>query len=250
MSPQVAATTYAQTAAQTATRPNILVIVSDDHSAAFVGAYGNRDVLTPALDGLAATGARFERAYVTSPQCLPSRASFMTGQGPIRIGVSRFTAPVPPEVPMFPEALRQAGYFTGLAGRSHHLQGAAHNPEVVAIYRKLGLLTVEQRFDLVQQAGGANGDQQGENALQQFTGFLDRVPAGKPFFLQLGFTDPHRIVRRHTIRVALRRGEADAAPRLARHARRPRRPGLVPTRRFHASTRTSGGCSPRSMPAA
>jgi N-sulfoglucosamine sulfohydrolase len=182
----------ARAAAQPAARPNILVIVSDDQSAEAVGAYGNRDIQTPSLDALSASGMRFERAYVTSPQCLPSRASFMTGQAPIRIGASRFTAPVPPDVPMFPEALRKAGYFTGLAGRAHHLQGAAHNPEVVDLYRTLGLLTVAQRFDVVQEAGGAGGDQQGENALKQFAAFLDQVPEGKPFFLQLGFTDPHR----------------------------------------------------------
>jgi arylsulfatase A-like enzyme len=183
----------AQAQAGPPARPNILVIVSDDHSAAFVGAYGNRDVLTPSLDGLAAAGARFDRAYVTAPQCLPSRASFMTGQTPIRIGVSRFTAPVPPEVPMFPEALREAGYFTGLAGRSHHLQGAAHNAEVVEIYRRLGLLSVERRFDVVQEAGGAGGDQQGENALKQFAGFLDRVPPGNRSSCNWG--SPTRIVR-------------------------------------------------------
>ena len=178
--------------AQPAARPNILVIVSDDHSAEAVGALGNRDVKTPTLDALAAAGMRFERAYVTSPQCLPSRASFMTGQSPIRIGVSRFTAPVPPDVEMFPELLRKAGYYTGLAGRSHHLQGAAHNPEVVDIYRSLGLQTVAQRFDSVREAGGGSGDEQGANALKQFAAFLDQVPAGRPFFLQLGFTDPHR----------------------------------------------------------
>ena len=179
-------------AAQTAARPNILVILSDDHSAEGVGAYGNADVRTPVLDRLASDGARMARAYVTSPQCQPSRGSLMTGQAPIRLGTSRFTAPLPPEVKTFPEWLRAAGYFTGVVGRSHHLQGAAHNPEVVEIYRRLGLLTVDQRFDVVRQAGGSGGDAQSKAALQQYSEFLESVPAGRPFFLQVGFTDAHR----------------------------------------------------------
>src|SRR5574341_1697528 len=60
-------------------RPNVLLVLSDDHSAAHVGAYGNPDIKTPNLDKFAAQGMRFERAYVAAPQCVPSRAALMTG---------------------------------------------------------------------------------------------------------------------------------------------------------------------------
>ena len=59
-------------------QPNVLLILSDDHSYPHVGCYGNKDIMTPNLDRFAAEGMRFDRAYVTSPQCVPSRASIFT----------------------------------------------------------------------------------------------------------------------------------------------------------------------------
>jgi hypothetical protein len=55
-----------------ATRPNLLLILSDDHSAAHVGCYGGPNVQTPRLDAFAAEGMRFTRAYTSAPQCAPS----------------------------------------------------------------------------------------------------------------------------------------------------------------------------------
>src|SRR4051794_17156023 len=78
-------------AADSSSLPNVLVILSDDHSAPHVGCYGNKDVHTPNLDRLAADGMRFDRAYVASPQCVPSRASILTGRHPIDIGMTRFS---------------------------------------------------------------------------------------------------------------------------------------------------------------
>lgn len=73
--------------AQTGTpknKPNILLIMSDDHHAAHVGCYGDKNVRTPVVDKLAAEGMHFTRAYVTTPQCVPSRASLMTGRSQSR----------------------------------------------------------------------------------------------------------------------------------------------------------------------
>src|SRR5687768_2650047 len=109
-----------------AERPNILLVISDDHSAAFVGCYGNPSIRTPNLDRFAGEGVRFDRAYVASPQCVPSRAAFMTGRSPVGIQMTRFSAPLPADVVAFPELLRsQAGYYTGICGRSYHLDGPA-----------------------------------------------------------------------------------------------------------------------------
>ena len=55
-------------------KPNVLLILSDDHSYPHVGCYGNKDIMTPNLDRFAAEGMRFDRADVTSPQWAPSRA--------------------------------------------------------------------------------------------------------------------------------------------------------------------------------
>ena len=104
---------------------NVLLILSDDHSYPHVGCYGNKDILTPNLDKFAAEGMRFDRAYVTSPQCVPSRASIFTGRSPVAIAMSRFSAPLPRDVKTYPEALRAAGWFTGVAGAhvSHGWRG-------------------------------------------------------------------------------------------------------------------------------
>src|SRR5438270_148445 len=114
-------------AVSAAERPNVLVVLTDDHSVPHVGCYGNAEIRTPNLDRFAAQGMRFDRAYVTCPQCVPSRASLMTGRSPVAIQMTRFSAPLPAEVPVFPELLRAHGYFAGVAGRTYHLDGAAGN---------------------------------------------------------------------------------------------------------------------------
>src|SRR6187549_478771 len=75
-----------------AARPNILHIMSDDHSYPHLGCYGNPDIKTPNLDKFAAQGIRLDRAYVACPQCVPSRAAIMTGRSPVDIDMSRFSA--------------------------------------------------------------------------------------------------------------------------------------------------------------
>ncbi|HET6777540.1 MAG TPA: sulfatase-like hydrolase/transferase, partial [Gemmatimonadales bacterium] len=64
-------TTVAQFSAETA--PNIIVFLADDLGWRDVGAYGNREIRTPNIDGLARAGLKVERAFGTSPQCSPSR---------------------------------------------------------------------------------------------------------------------------------------------------------------------------------
>src|SRR5688572_2603164 len=124
---------FAATVRAAADAPNILLILSDDHSAAHVGCYGNKDVRTPNLDRLAAEGMRFDRAYVAAPQCVPSRAAILTGRHPIDIGMTRFSAALPRDVVTFPETLRsQRKYFAGLCGRSYHLDGRGHDHPRVA----------------------------------------------------------------------------------------------------------------------
>ncbi len=171
--------------APAADRPNILLILSDDHSVPHVGCYGNPDLRTPNLDGLAAAGMRMDRTYVASPQCVPSRAAIMTGRSPVRIAMTRFTAPLPADVITYPEILRARGYFTGVAGRSYHLDGGDRSEEARAILEKHDLRTFAKRLDFVKTT------EKGEY-LAQFREFLEAVPAGKPFFLQLCSNDPHR----------------------------------------------------------
>src|SRR6266511_5845438 len=117
-------------------RPNVLLVLSDDHSAAHVGAYCNPDIKTTNLDKFAAQGMRFERAYVAAPQCVPSRAARMTGRSPVALQMTRFSAPLPIEHKTWLELLHGAGWFTGVAGRTYHLDGSALPPESQVVFDK------------------------------------------------------------------------------------------------------------------
>ncbi|MFM8336756.1 MAG: sulfatase, partial [Opitutaceae bacterium] len=67
-------------------RPNILFIVGDDMGYADVGFHGCRDIPTPNLDALAASGVRFTNGYVSGPYCSPTRAGLLTGRYQTRFG--------------------------------------------------------------------------------------------------------------------------------------------------------------------
>jgi choline-sulfatase len=68
-------------------RPNVLFILSDDQGAWAMHCAGNADIVTPALDRIAANGVRFTSFFCTSPVCSPARASLLTGEIPSRHGV-------------------------------------------------------------------------------------------------------------------------------------------------------------------
>jgi arylsulfatase A-like enzyme len=112
--------------APAAERPNILVILSDDQGWGDTGYNGNREVQTPNLDRLAASGIRFDNGYVTAPQCVPSRAGLILGRHQQRFGLEcqsdeKYfrTYALPTGVTTLPESLQKAGYRTGLVGKWH-----------------------------------------------------------------------------------------------------------------------------------
>jgi uncharacterized sulfatase len=101
-------------------KPNVLLIYSDDHGWADLGAQGvDRDVRTPHLDQLVRDGVLFERGYVTAPQCTPSRAGVITGRYQQRLGVEHNGIPLPPDAVTLPERLKPAGYVSGISGKWH-----------------------------------------------------------------------------------------------------------------------------------
>lgn len=73
-----------------AQKPNIPFLLSDDHSYPFLSCYGDANVKTPVLDGLAADGIKFHRFFTSAPQCVPSRAALMTGRLPVAARITRF----------------------------------------------------------------------------------------------------------------------------------------------------------------
>lgn len=100
-------------------RPNILVLLSDQHSPHVFGAYGDPIVRTPNLDALAAGGVQFDHAYCPSPICVPSRMSFLTGRTPSENQVWSNADTLPSDTPTFAHTFGAAGYDTALIGRMH-----------------------------------------------------------------------------------------------------------------------------------
>jgi uncharacterized sulfatase len=94
-------------------RPNILWISSEDNGP-HLGAYGDPVATTPELDRLAARGLRFTKAWANAPVCAPSRTAIITGVLPTSTGGMhmRSEVPLPASIRMFPQLLREAGYYT------------------------------------------------------------------------------------------------------------------------------------------
>lgn len=102
-------------------KPNIIVIFSDDHGWADLGAQGvNSEIRTPNLDRMAADGVRFSHGYVTAPQCVPSRAGLITGRYQQRFDMEHNgSRALPLEELTLAERLKEAGYVSCHVGKWH-----------------------------------------------------------------------------------------------------------------------------------
>lgn len=116
--------------AQSTSKPNIIVIFSDDHGYTDLGCQGIvGDLKTPNIDALAAGGVRMTSGYVSAPQCVPSRAGLLSGRYQNRFGVESNGMPLDGfnAERTIAERLKKAGYATGMTGKWH--LGTA--PEIV-----------------------------------------------------------------------------------------------------------------------
>jgi arylsulfatase A len=127
-------------AAPAATRPNVLVILTDDQGYGDFGFTGNQQLDTPNLDRLAAQSVRFERFYV-NPLCAPTRAALLTGRYAMRggvQGVSRGEETMRAEEITLAEVLREAGWQTGLFGKWHNGENFPYAPNGQGFGEALG----------------------------------------------------------------------------------------------------------------
>lgn len=144
-------------------RPNIFFAIADDWGL-HAGVYGDPVVKTPVFDQLAKDGIVFEHAYVSTPSCTPSRAAILTGQWHWRLGTgANLYGSVPAKSPLYPELLKEAGYFVGYSRKGWgpgNLEGRPRNPA---------------------------GDE-----FEDFAAFLKKRPKDMPFCFWFGTEDPHR----------------------------------------------------------
>lgn len=173
-------------------RPNVLFLMSDEHSPHAARWMGNPIIQTPALDGLASEGVSFTSAYCQNPICVPSRASFVTGRMPSNVGVFGNDGGLAPEATTLADVFRNSGYTTAWFGKTHW----GGNP----------------RFEIQpgRNAGARDGHETGRSRLPQDAKITsepvaDEVDAlaqrqaieflggirDKPFFAGVSFIKPH-----------------------------------------------------------
>ena len=146
-------------------RPNILFAIADDWGWPHAGAYGDPVVKTPAFDRIAREGVLFEKAFISSPSCTPSRNALLTGQFHWRLGPGgNLWSTLHPSTPTYPLLLQESGYHVGSWRKSW-------GP---------GKMTDWEKHPA------------GKRYSQGFAAFLEARPEGAPFCFFLGASDPHR----------------------------------------------------------
>ncbi|MFT5493674.1 MAG: arylsulfatase A-like enzyme [Limisphaerales bacterium] len=102
-----------------ATRPNLLIIYTDEHHYNTLGCYGGKIVKTPNIDWLAKNGTLCDRFYATTPVCSPSRGALVSGRYPQNTPVVQNNIPLADDTVTFASFLKTKGYATGFAGKWH-----------------------------------------------------------------------------------------------------------------------------------
>lgn len=179
-------------------RPNIILLMGDDHGWEETGYNGHPHVKTPVLDEIAATGLRFDRFYAAHPSCSPTRASFLTGRHPNRMGTFAPGWSLRPEEISIARILRETGYRCGHFGKWHVgavKAGSPTNPGAMGFH---AWVSHDNFFELnpwLSRNGGPPEVFQGESSeivVNEAIRFLDGArKAGKPFFAVVWFGSPH-----------------------------------------------------------
>ncbi|ANY85046.1 hypothetical protein BB934_43360 (plasmid) [Microvirga ossetica] len=192
-------------------RPDIILIMSDEHAPHFSSVYGNTHIHTPNLQRLAADGMTFDAAYCSSPLCVPSRMSFMTGRYASRIECWDNGSPLRSDIPTLAHVMRACGYETILVGKMHfigpdQLHGFERRPVDDNRVCSTAIesptwddpnATIAQARSRLTTAGVAHTPhlEQDHDVMTEALACIDRVAAAgldrRPVFLCISFNAPH-----------------------------------------------------------
>lgn len=180
--------------------PNLIAIVTDDQGRWGMGAYDNEEIQTPSMDRIGREGALFKNAFVATPVCSPSRATYLTGRWPTELGITDYIAPAESDAGLgldavtWPQVLQRHGYRTGLVGKWHLGTQSQFHPTKLGFHHFMGFLGGGSKpMDPVLEVAGRDVQLQGplpdllvDDALE-----FVRRNRNRPFALCLHFRAPH-----------------------------------------------------------
>ncbi len=171
-------------------RPNVIIIISDDHALRSIGAYGSKFGASPNIDRLAKEGVTFDNAFVTNSLCAPSRAAMLTGKYSHLNGLRDNRDTFDASQAVFPKYLQQAGYQTAWIGKWHLKnypqgfdyweilpgQGQYYNPDLI-----------HMNGDTLRYKGYCT-----DVVTDKAFAWMDKLDPSKPFCVVIGQKAPHR----------------------------------------------------------
>lgn len=178
-------------------KPNILFIMSDDHTYQAIGVYGSRLAKlnpTPTIDRLALEGMRFENVFCTNSICTPSRANIMTGQYSQTNGALDLNGELPPDRHYLAIEMKKAGYATAMIGKWHLKQEPAHFDYYCVLPGQGKYYDPEFRIRGTQPWPNNTIKRKGHSSdvITNLTlEFLEKRDKTKPFFLMHHYKAPH-----------------------------------------------------------
>ncbi len=220
-------------------KPNILIILSDDHGYGDTSSYGGSNIRTPNIDRIASEGMRFSHFYANSSVCSPSRASLVTGRYPDRVGVPGVIRThadnswgyFRQDAVTLPEMLESAGYRTFIIGKWHlgleqenhpcrrgfgHFKGFLGDMmDDYYTHLRHGFNYMRDRYGKIQPEG---------HATDIFTDWAidvlkNQANSGDPFFLYLAYNAPHTPIQPPDDWVErVREREPEASPERVKYA--------------------------------
>jgi arylsulfatase A-like enzyme len=183
---------------RSAEKPNIILMMGDDHGWEETGYNGHPHVKTPVLDDMAATGLRMNRFYAAHSSCSPTRASFLTGRHPNRMGTFAPGWSFRPEEVTIAHLLNQAGYHCAHFGKWHVGAVKADSPTNPGAMGFHEWLSHDNFFELnpsLSRNGGPPQVFKGESSailINEAIQSIERArQSGKPFFQIIWFGSPH-----------------------------------------------------------